>query len=71
MNGDGSAIAAMLGLPGMLLLAVLEFDGELEQVVQTTAGRLGARAAVWLPSRMAAGRMAAGRMATRRMAAGR
>ena len=38
MDGDDSVSTAMLGLPGLLLLAMSEVDGELEQAVQTTAG---------------------------------
>ena len=37
MNANGSARTAMLGLPGMVLVAVSEVDGELKQAVETTA----------------------------------
>ena len=38
MQGDGSAATAMLGLPGFVLLAVSQVEGELEQAIETTAG---------------------------------
>ncbi len=38
MSDDGSAGTAMLGLPGFRLLGVSAAYGELEQVIETTAG---------------------------------
>lgn len=36
MRDDGTAVTAMLGLPGLLLLAVSSHDEELEYAVETT-----------------------------------
>ncbi len=41
MERERSAAAAMLGLPGFVVLAVSDHDGELEQAVQTTADLVG------------------------------
>jgi transposase len=41
VEGERSATAVLLGLSGFVLLAVSEYDGELEQAVQTTADLVG------------------------------
>jgi hypothetical protein len=38
---ERSATAVLLGLPGFVLLAVLEYEGELEQAIETTADLVG------------------------------
>jgi len=38
---ERSAAAAMLGLPGFVVVAVSDNDGELEQAVETTADLVG------------------------------
>ncbi len=41
MDREGSAATVLLGLTGFVLLAVSEYEGELEQAVETTAGLVG------------------------------
>ncbi len=41
MEGEPSATAVLLVLPRFVLLAVSEYDGELEQAVETTADVVG------------------------------
>jgi hypothetical protein len=36
VDRERSAAAAMLGLPGFIVLAVSDHDGELEQAIETT-----------------------------------
>jgi hypothetical protein len=39
---ERSAAAAMLGMPGFVVLAVSDHDGELEQAIESTADLVGA-----------------------------
>lgn len=41
MERERSAAAAMLGLPGFVVLAVSDYAGELEQAIETTADLVG------------------------------
>ena len=41
MEREGSAAAAMLSMPGLVLLAVSDYVGELEQVIETAADLVG------------------------------
>lgn len=41
MERERSATAVLLGLPGFVLLAVSEYEGELEQAIETTADLVG------------------------------
>jgi hypothetical protein len=43
MERERSATTVLLGLPGFVLLAVSEYDGELEQAVETTGDLVGGR----------------------------
>ena len=41
MERERSAAAAMLGLPGFVVLAVSDYEGEVEQAIETTADLVG------------------------------
>ena len=50
MERERSAAAAMLGLPGFVVLAVSDHDGELEQAIETPPTWCRARCAARWPS---------------------
>ncbi len=43
MEREVSAAAAMLGLPGFVVVAVSDYGGECEQAIETTADLVGCR----------------------------
>jgi hypothetical protein len=51
VEGGRSATTVLLGLSGFVLLAVSEYEGELEQAVETTVDLVAARGAARSPRR--------------------